>query len=303
MKFAAVDIGSNAARLQISAVLRLPEKGIHFKKVEYVRFPLRLGIDVFTMQKISPQREANILKLLHSYKLLMELHEVDDYLVLATSAMREAANGTSIVQRVKRELGLDMQIISGDEESTYVNKALWRSLDDKNYLHIDVGGGSTEVTLYSQKQMLASRSFEIGSIRLLEDTVSPVVWQDMQQWVEKNVCDRFSKLLAVGIGGNINKVATMAKQKEKVRSITTKDIEFIQAQIAAKTFDERVNELDLNPDRADVILPASNIYLSVMKWAKIKEILTPGLGLKDGIIELLVEKHGLEQDSNFLPLK
>ncbi len=303
MKFAAVDIGSNAARLQISAVLRHPEKGIHFKKVEYVRFPLRLGIDVFTMQKIGPQREANILKLLHSYKLLMELHEVDDYLVLATSAMREAANGTSIVQRVKRELGLDMQIISGDEESTYVNKALWRSLDDKNYLHIDVGGGSTEVTLYSQKQMLASRSFEIGSIRLLEDTVSPAVWQDMQQWVEKNVRDRFSKLLAVGIGGNINKVATMAKQKEKVRSITTKDIEFIQAQIAAKTFNERVNELDLNPDRADVILPASNIYLSVMKWAKIKEILTPGLGLKDGIIELLVEKHGLEQASNFLPLK
>jgi len=294
LKFAAVDIGSNAARLQISAVLRHPEKGIHFKKVEYVRFPLRLGIDVFKMQKISPQREANILKLLHSYKLLMELHEVDDYMVLATSAMREAANGAAIVKRVKEELGLEMQIISGDEESTYVNKALWRSLDDKNYLHIDVGGGSTEVTLYSEKQMLASRSFEIGSIRLLEDTVSPAVWQDMQDWVETNVRNRLPKLLAVGIGGNINKVASMAKNKEKVRSITTKDIEFIQAQIAAKSFEERINELDLNPDRADVILPASNIYLSVMKWAKIKEILIPGLGLKDGIIELLVEKHGLE---------
>lgn len=294
MKFAAVDIGSNAARLQISAVLRHPEKGIHFKKVEYVRFPLRLGIDVFKMQTISPQREANILKLLHSYKLLMELHEVDDYMVLATSAMREAANGAAIVKRVKEELGLEMQIISGDEESTYVNKALWRSLDDKNYLHIDVGGGSTEVTLYSEKQMLASRSFEIGSIRLLEDTVSPAVWQDMQDWVETNVRNRLPKLLAVGIGGNINKVASMAKNKEKVRSITTKDIEFIQAQIAAKSFEERINELDLNPDRADVILLASNIYLSVMKWAKIKEILIPGLGLKDGIIELLVEKHGLE---------
>jgi exopolyphosphatase/guanosine-5'-triphosphate,3'-diphosphate pyrophosphatase len=294
LKFAAVDIGSNAARLQISAVLRHPEKGIHFKKVEYVRFPLRLGIDVFKMQTISPQREANILKLLHSYKLLMELHEVDDYMVLATSAMREAANGAAIVKRVKEELGLEMQIISGDEESTYVNKALWRSLDDKNYLHIDVGGGSTEVTLYSEKQMLASRSFEIGSIRLLEDTVSPAVWQDMQDWVETNVRNRLPKLLAVGIGGNINKVASMAKNKEKVRSITTKDIEFIQAQIAAKSFEERINELDLNPDRADVILLASNIYLSVMKWAKIKEILIPGLGLKDGIIELLVEKHGLE---------
>lgn len=294
MKFAAVDIGSNAARLQISAVLRHPEKGIHFKKVEYVRFPLRLGIDVFTIQQISPRREANILKLLHSYKLLMELHEVDDYLILATSAMREASNGQAIVERVKKELALEMQIISGDEESAYVNKALWRSLDDKDYLHIDVGGGSTELTLYSQKQMLASRSFEIGSIRLLEDTVSPAVWQGMQDWVETNVRNRLPKLLAVGIGGNINKVASMAKNKEKVRSITTKDIEFIQAQIAAKSLEERINELDLNPDRADVILPASNIYLSVMKWAKIKEILTPGLGLKDGIIELLVEKHGLE---------
>ncbi|MCS6796859.1 MAG: phosphatase, partial [Raineya sp.] len=264
---------------------------ISFKKVEYVRFPLRLGLEVFKNGEISPTKEKDILKLLQAYKILMELHHVDDYLALATSAMREARNGAEIAEKVRSELGVYLQIISGDEESEIVNKGLLRVLDDKNYLHIDVGGGSTEITLFAEKKVLASKSFPVGSVRLLEKAVSPAEWQAMQFWVEKNVRDVVPKITAVGIGGNINKIWELAKKKSK--SLTIKEIEDVVQKLSKFTIEELVNEWELNPDRADVITPASNVYLSVMKWAKIKEILVPGLGLKDGIMEILAEKHQL----------
>jgi exopolyphosphatase/guanosine-5'-triphosphate,3'-diphosphate pyrophosphatase len=290
MKFAAIDIGSNAARMQISSVLKHPDS-ISFKKVEYVRFPLRLGLDVFKKGYISSAKETEILKLLQAYKLLMELHQVEDYMLLATSAMRDAQNGKEIAQRVKKELDLDLQIISGDQESEIVNKGILRIIDDKNYLHIDVGGGSTEITLFSQKKPIVSKSFEVGSIRLLEKTVSDEMWKTMQHWVEKNIKDVVPKLTAVGIGGNINKILELSKKKGK--SLTIKEIEEILQKLSKYSLEELVNELELNPDRADIIVPATNVYLSVMKWAKIKEILVPGLGLKDGIMEILAEKHHL----------
>ncbi|MGD1842637.1 MAG: Ppx/GppA phosphatase family protein [Thermonemataceae bacterium] len=289
MKFAAIDIGSNAARLQISSVLYHYNQEISFKKVEYVRFPLRLGLDVFTSKAITPLREANLLKLLHSYKLLMELHDVDDYLMLATSAMREANNGEAIAQKVKEKFGLELQIISGDQESVYVNKAFRRYMDEESYLHIDVGGGSTELTVFTCKQEVVAKSFPIGSIRLLENTVSADTWQDMQHWVETYVRGQFPKITAVGIGGNINKIASLLKSKTK--PMAAKDIDSLRRKLESFSLEERINELGLNPDRADVIIPASTIYLSVMKWAKIGKIVAPGLGLKDGIMEALVEKH------------
>lgn len=290
MKFAAIDIGSNAARMQISSVLHHAES-ISFKKVEYVRFPLRLGLEVFRNGEISTGKEKDILKLLQAYKILMELHQVDDYMALATSAMREARNGSEIAEKVRKELDLQLQIISGDQESEIVNKGLLRVLDDKNYLHIDVGGGSTEVTLFSQKKVLASKSFSVGSVRLLENAVSAKDWQEMQNWVEKNIRDVVPKITAVGIGGNINKIWELARKKSK--SLTIKEIEEVIQRLSKYTLEELINECELNPDRADVITPASNVYLSVMKWAKIKEILVPGLGLKDGIMEILAEKHKL----------
>jgi exopolyphosphatase/guanosine-5'-triphosphate,3'-diphosphate pyrophosphatase len=290
MKFAAIDIGSNAARMQISSVLKHPDS-ISFKKVEYVRFPLRLGLDVFKKGYISSAKETEILKLLQAYKLLMELHQVEDYMLLATSAMRDAQNGKEIARRVKKELDLDLQIISGDQESEIVNKGILRIIDDKNYLHIDVGGGSTEITLFSQKKPIVSKSFEVGSVRLLEKTVSDEMWKAMQHWVEKNIKDVVPKLTAVGIGGNINKILELSKKKSK--SLTIKEIEEILQKLSKYSLEELVNELELNPDRADIIVPATNVYLSVMKWAKIKEILVPGLGLKDGIMEILAEKHHL----------
>lgn len=290
MKFAAIDIGSNAARMQISSVLKHADS-ISFKKVEYIRFPLRLGLEVFREGYISANKEKEILKLLQAYKLLMELHQVDDYMMLATSAMRDAKNGRAIAAKVKETLGLELQIISGDQESEFVNKGLLRILDDKNYLHIDVGGGSTEITLFSQKKPIVSKSFEIGSIRLLEKTVTDDSWQEMRQWVEKNIKDAVPKLTAVGIGGNINKILELSKKKTK--SLTIKEIEEVVQRLSKFSIEELINELELNPDRADVIAPASNVYLSVMKWAKIKEILIPGLGLKDGIMEILAEKYHL----------
>ena len=290
MKFAAIDIGSNAARMQISSVLKHVDS-ISFKKVEYVRFPLRLGLEVFKEGYISANKEAEILKLLHAYKLLMELHQVKDYMLLATSAMRDARNGKEIAQKVKKELNLDLQIISGDQESEVVNKGLLRILDDKNYLHIDVGGGSTEITLFSQKKPIISKSFEVGSVRLLEKTVTEETWKAMQYWVEKNIKEAIPKLTAVGIGGNINKILELSRKKGK--SITIKEIEEVIQKLSKYSLEELVNELELNPDRADIIAPASNVYLSVMKWAKIKEILVPGLGLKDGIMEILAEKYHL----------
>jgi exopolyphosphatase/guanosine-5'-triphosphate,3'-diphosphate pyrophosphatase len=276
--------------MQISSVLKHPDS-ISFKKVEYVRFPLRLGLDVFKKGYISSAKETEILKLLQAYKLLMELHQVEDYMLLATSAMRDAQNGKEIAQRVKKELDLDLQIISGDQESEIVNKGILRIIDDKNYLHIDVGGGSTEITLFSQKKPIVSKSFEVGSIRLLEKTVSDEMWKTMQHWVEKNIKDVVPKLTAVGIGGNINKILELSKKKSK--SLTIKEIEEVVQKISKYSLEELVNELELNPDRADIIVPATNVYLSVMKWAKIKEILVPGLGLKDGIMEILAEKHHL----------
>jgi exopolyphosphatase/guanosine-5'-triphosphate,3'-diphosphate pyrophosphatase len=290
MKFAAIDIGSNAARMQISSVLKHAES-ISFKKVEYVRFPLRLGLEVFTEGYISAKKETEILKLLHAYKLLMELHQVQDYMILATSAMRDAKNGKEIAKKVKKQLDLELQIISGDQESEVVNKGLLRILDDKNYLHIDVGGGSTEITLFSQKKPIISKSFEIGSVRLLEQTVADSTWQAMQYWVEKNIKEAVPKLTAVGIGGNINKILELSKKKGK--SLTIKEIEEVVQRLSRYSLEELVNELELNPDRADIIAPASNVYLSIMKWAKIKEILVPGLGLKDGIMEMLAEKYHL----------
>ncbi|GIV40442.1 MAG: exopolyphosphatase [Thermonema sp.] len=293
MKLAAIDIGSNAARLQISSVINNELDGVFLKRVEYVRFPLRLGIDVFKHGHITPHKEEQILKLLQAYRLLMDLHEVHDYMAVATSAMREAANSAAIVERVRRETGIELRVISGDEENHYVNVALLRHLDHKPYLHIDVGGGSTELTLIMERQAVASRSFEIGSIRLLEGAADPALWKEMQKWVEKH-CSKVDKLTAVGVGGNINKLATYTKKKG--RSITIKELAKIKESIESYTYEERIAMLEMNPDRADVIVPAAHIYLSVMRWAGIKEILVPGVGLRDGLLEMLLEKHGFRKN-------
>lgn len=287
MKIAAIDIGSNAARMQISSVLH-DHKKINFKKVEYVRFALRLGMDVFNTGKISYESEARIKKLLMAYRLLMELHEVDAYMICATSAMREAENGSNIVERIKNELGMEIHLIEGEKEAELINNVIIAVLEnDKTYLHIDVGGGSTELNIYKGRTKIAAKSFKIGSVRLLEHKEAPDIWRKMKTWIDENV-PTHEHVIAVGTGGNISKLFNMIENKANGRA-TLDELERQRNYINNFTLEERINLLQLNADRADVIVPASDIYISVMKWADANEIIVPDLGLKDGILLLVYD--------------
>jgi len=287
MKIAAIDIGSNAARMQISSVLTNKNK-ISFKKVEYVRFALRLGMDVFNGGSISLASEARIKKLLQAYQLLMELHEVDAYMICATSAMREAVNGASIVERIHKELGMEIHLIEGEQEAELINNVIITLIDGEHtYLHIDVGGGSTELNIYKGRKKIAAKSFKIGSVRLLEHQEAPDVWKKMQTWVNTNIPSNVN-VIAVGTGGNISKLFNMIEGKKENKA-NLKDLEKMRNYIEKFSLMERMNKLQLNADRADVIVPASDIYISVMKWAGATEIMVPDLGLKDGILMLVYE--------------
>lgn len=287
MKIAAIDIGSNAARMQISSVLTDDGK-ISFKKVEYVRYALRLGHDVFTTGKISYLTEAKLKKLLTIYKLLMELHDVDAYMICATSALRESENGVNIVERVQLELGMKIHLITGEKEAELINNVIVKILDPaKTYLHIDVGGGSTELNIYKGHRKIISNSFKIGSVRLLEGRVNKDVWKKIHSWIEENI-PTTEKVTAIGTGGNITKLVDHA-QKTAEGCATLVELEKTIAYLDTFTEEERIHKLKMNPDRADVIIHASEIYLSAMRWAKADEIFVPDLGLKDGILMLVYE--------------
>jgi len=287
LKLAAIDIGSNAARLQISTVLHVDEV-ISFKKVEYVRFPLRLGHDVFTFGELTPESEARTTKLMQVYKLLMELHEVEAYMACATSAMRESRNGADVAARIRQQTGIDITIIDGQKEAELINNVVVLALDNRQSLHIDVGGGSTELNLYVNRQKVNSKSFKIGSVRLLEGKETKGAWEKMQQWIADNV-DTSREVTAVGTGGNINKIVNLTPRAGD-NSTTLAEIERIKNHIAGFSLDDRINKLRLNADRADVIVPAAEIYIAVMKWAGADSIMVPDLGLKDGIIQLVYSR-------------
>ena len=296
LKLAAVDIGSNAIRLQITHVIEY-EDTITFKRLEYVRFPLRLGQDVFEVteenpsHRIGPQRAAKFLKLIHAFKLLIDLYEVDDYLACATSAMREAENGEELVALAKEEYGIDIQIIDGDTEADILNNALLSFLGDGRYLHIDVGGGSTELNVLVNKEKIAARSFPIGSVRRLNPRVSlDRVGEEMHRWIREHVKPNEGKMTAIGTGGNINKIYDLSSKKLG-KTISLNKVVSVRDFVASHSLEERINKLQLNPDRADVIIPAADIYISVMKWARATQILVPDMGLKDGVMQMLYEKY------------
>lgn len=289
MKVAAVDIGSNAIRLQVSKVISY-EGRYNFKKLEYVRFPLRLGHDVFNSKSISAKSEAKFMKLMEAFQILIELYEVDDYYICATSAMRESKNGHEIVEKVREKLGFKINVIDGNKEAELINRAIIQHLDEKKYLHIDVGGGSTELNLYINQEKIIARSFKIGSVRRLEKHDTPANWQKMIEWVNVNVQQKHQGIIAIGTGGNINKISEIAKKKSG-KILTYTKVAEIQQYIASFSLEDRINRLQLNPDRADVIIPASEIYLGVMKAAKAKSILVPDVGLKDGIMHMLYDRN------------
>jgi len=298
MKLAAIDIGSNAIRFQISSVLDTGPK-ILFKKLEYVRFPLRLGHDVFSEGRLSKKSIGKFKKLMHAYKLLLELYETDDYMICATSAIRESKNGKELVKQVKDEVGITITIIDGQQEADLINRAIASYLTDKTYLHIDVGGGSTELNLYASGKKICTKSFKVGSVRVLENYDTPEVWDEIQKWIKENVKKKYGKVTTVGTGGNISKIFELAKLSSG-KSLSLSRMKEIRKMISGLTMEQRIYELQMNPDRADVIVPASNIYIQVMEWASSKSIIVPEVGLKDGMILHLFEKNSHKKKIEFV---
>ena len=250
---------------------------------------MKLGEDVFTTGVISEAKQTKFIKFLHALKLLIEVHDVNHYLVCATSAMRMAQNAQEVIKKVYELLDMHIEVIDGIAEADYINRVIYGLLDDKNYLHIDVGGGSTEFNVYVNHQKVASQSFEMGSIRQLRNGDKSETWERMKEWVKENARKNHITR-AIGTGGNINKIYELAG-KTIGKPIFKKQIEEIVTQLENMPMEELLSVLLLNPDRADVIVPAARIYLSAMKWAKVESMLVPAVGLKDGMLQALYEQH------------
>ncbi|MEM7551191.1 MAG: phosphatase [Bacteroidota bacterium] len=289
MKLAGIDIGSNAIRLKIVNVIEQGEFDFFIKKLEYIRFPLRLGHDVFQNGFISEPKQEKFISLMHSFKNFVDLYETNDYFAVATSAFREAGNGKEIKERVFKDCDLSIQIIDGDREAELLSSAILPFLDNQVFLHIDVGGGSTELNLYHQKTKVRSRSFKIGSVRLLENKTDPSEWKLMKDWINKEVIRPFGSAQSIGTGGNINKVFELSRAIGS-NSIPLEKVIEIQDMLNSYSPQERIFQLRLNPDRADVILPASDIYINVMRWCNSSNILVPQVGLMDGVINHLYHR-------------
>jgi exopolyphosphatase/guanosine-5'-triphosphate,3'-diphosphate pyrophosphatase len=289
MKLASIDIGSNAVRLLLCQVIETHPTPV-FKKIELVRVPIRLGEDVFTDRKVSINKIERLVKAMKAFKLLIDVFECEGYMACATSAMRESENGKDVIARVKKEADINIEIIDGHTEAKiiYTNHIAEELSNNFHYLYIDVGGGSTELTLFGEDKIIASRSFNIGTIRLLHDKVTKEIWDDMKSWIEKNAISG-KALQAIGSGGNINKIYKLAYGKE-TKAMSVKKIKEIADHIAEFSYEERIVKLGLNDDRADVILPAAKVFLTVMKTAGIDKIIVPQTGLSDGLIHVLYEK-------------
>ena len=290
MKFAAVDIGSNAIRLLISRVMPTENLDIQFKKVEFIRIPLRLGDDVFSTGKISKEKQELFMMTMNAFKLILDVHGVKEYMACATSAMREAKNGEALVRKVQKKYNFKVDIISGEKESELILRSVMSSFPSKgHYLNIDVGGGSTEITVIEDHEVVNAKSFPIGSVRLKENKVHPKAWQEMEQWVKQNTSPE-KKSIAIGTGGNINKLYSMADKGQK-KAVSLATLTKLYQEINALSISDRIYKLKLTPDRADVIDHAATIYIAVMGWAGIKQIYSPNAGLKDGVIMELWDTH------------
>lgn len=290
MKLAVIDIGSNAIRFQVTNVIDYNGR-LSFKKLEYIRFPLRLGNDVFKYQSIRIDKEDQFFRLMNAFKLLIDLYKVDDYYACATSAMREAENGRAITQKVKQLLGLEIHIIDGDEEAKFINNIILKGLDDRTYLHIDVGGGSTELNIIQNKQNIRSKSFKLGSVRTLEAHSSEIVTEQMVAWIQKHASGLGKEIMAIGTGGNIQKLHELSKKSGKDNVANFSDLLDTQHYLRTLSLEEKTHKIKLNSDRADVIVPASDIYLTAMEAVGAQQIMVPDVGLKDGIMQMLYEKH------------
>lgn len=300
MIFAAIDIGSNAIRLLFCRVYEVDGKP-HFSKEELIRMPIRLGDDVFLHGKISDEKANRLIISLRGFKELIKAYNVVDYRAVATSAMRDAQNGNEIINRALSEADVNVEIIDGKKEASLVfSNHIEELLNPKHaYLYIDVGGGSTELTLYFDSRVIAARSFNIGTVRMLLDKVDKNEWDDMKIWLKRNTVG-IHPLSAIGSGGNINKLYKMSGKKE-TKHLSYEKLKSLYDMLCSYTYQERIERLDLKPDRADVIVPAARIFLSVMKNADIEKVFVPQVGLSDGIVHEMYEKYIQSKQNNHKP--
>lgn len=290
MRVAAIDIGSNAARLLINDVIEGPQGKPEFIKLTLVRVPLRLGFDVFEKGAISQDKVEMFIKTLQSYKLLLEVYNVKHFMAAATSAMRDAVNSKQILDRIKKETGIDIKVISGDEEANYIYEShVAENLgSNESYLYIDVGGGSTELSFFSDGKLITKQSFNIGTIRLLKNQVTEDQWDDMKRFIKQKTSG-YHHITAIGSGGNINKIFSLSKRKEG-RPLALELLRNYYKEFSSLSLSQRIRLYQLREDRADVIVPALLIYINVMRWADADEIFVPKIGLADGLIHILYEQ-------------
>ncbi|WP_055445029.1 Ppx/GppA phosphatase family protein [Lacinutrix himadriensis] len=284
-KYAAIDIGSNAVRLLIANIIEEKGKAPRFKKSSLVRVPIRLGADVFIKQKISKENTKRMLDTMQAFKLLMQSHKVEKYKACATSAMREAVNGEKISELILEQTDVKIDIIDGEEEAAIIAATDLHAFIDKNktYLYVDVGGGSTEFTVIRNGDFITSKSFKIGTVRLLNDIVKKETWYELEQWIKEKTAP-YDKIDVIGSGGNINKIFKISG-KAFGKPLTYFYLTSYYNMLQTYSYEERITELNLNQDRADVIIPATRIYLSAMKWSGAKDLYVPKIGLADGIIK------------------
>lgn len=289
-KYAAIDIGSNAVRLLISNIIEQKGQPTRFKKNSLVRVPIRLGGDVFIKGKISKENEQRMLDTMLAFRLLMKSHKVKCYKACATSAMREAKNGSEVSQLILKNTDIDIEIIGGEVEAAIIAATDLDSYIDvnKTYLYVDVGGGSTEFSVIHNGKKIVSKSFKIGTVRLLNDMVLKETWIALEQWINTHT-QEYDKIDLIGSGGNINKIFKISG-KSLGKPLTYFYLTSYYNKLQTFSYEERITELNLNQDRADVIIPATRIYLSAMKWSGAKDIYVPKIGLADGIIKSMYYK-------------
>jgi exopolyphosphatase/guanosine-5'-triphosphate,3'-diphosphate pyrophosphatase len=290
MRYAAIDVGSNAVRLLIADITK-NEKGYGFKKNTLVRVPLRLGDDAFLEQRLSVKKTDDLIKTMSAFRNLMDVYQVTEYLACATSAMREAQNGQEVIKKIKKLANIDLEIIEGEREANiiYANHIEEKLAANMSYLYIDVGGGSTELSVFVNQKLTASKSFNIGTIRILDNQDKDETWDEMRDWIKLNT-KGLKQLAGIGTGGNINKLFRMSGEKEGM-PLTANKLNSMYNELNSYSLKERITVMKLNQDRADVIIPACEIYLTLMKWAGIKQIFVPKVGMVDGIINLLIEEN------------
>lgn len=289
MKIAAIDIGSNAARLLINEVTEEKKGQAEFTKLNLLRIPLRLGMDVFSYGEIREEREKMVIDSMKIFADLMKIYNVEHYRACATSAMRDAKNGDEIREMVKKTSGIDIEIISGDEEASLIYENHVAETLDKNfgYMYIDVGGGSTELMYFENGKMKYKRSFNIGTIRLMNGLVTEDHWKEMKDEIKTKIVGK-KPIIAIGSGGNINKIFSLSKTKDgKPMSLNTLKIYF--KELSALTVEERMHKYNLREDRADVLVPALEIFTKVMAWADISKIFVPKISVADGLVHSIYD--------------